>query len=462
MATIEDYQFAAHLLRRTSFHVTRAEVEAAASAAKQDREALIRKLVDSAQPPNISKNPGLQNRADKFKSEDFKRMVLAEIQRLNSPKSGLGDRMLWFWHGFLTSGMAKVGSPGLLWRQHRLIAKHALGSFRDLLIELTLDPAMLIYLDGNHSRGNEGSIPNENYARELLELFSLGRVDEGNRGNYSQADVTAAARGLAGWYIANPPRKGKYDPARVKVRFDLERAFAESIPFLGKTLDFAHISDGVERVTVIVDQILASPVAARFIVRKLFVHFVHASPDADTIDSLAATFRSNGYQILPVLQQLFRLPAFTSPEAMSGRARLPMEWLIATLSALGLSARRLDCMAFFHATAQTPFNPADVSGWAVDDRWLSVSQAVARARLATAAFQLPKRNRLLKQLSEADQQADEVLETLSLFGDQVSAQTRAQVENLLTHIKTKAFDEKLGPTRSALALALSCPEFSLT
>src|ERR1700687_2170069 len=111
--------------------------------------------------------------------------------------------MVWFWHGHLTSSEDKVGDWKRVYDQHLLLRRHALGNFRELLQAITVDPAMLVYLDGD---GSTADAPNENYGRELMELFALGR------GNYSQADVRAAAGALSGWSVDDRGRPS-FDPA---------------------------------------------------------------------------------------------------------------------------------------------------------------------------------------------------------------------------------------------------------
>lgn len=460
MASQADYQFAAHLLRRTSFYVSRQQVESLAETAASDRDALIAQLVDNARAPRVAANPGLRNTLGKGQYQDFRRLLKAEIKRLSSPQSGLGDRLLWFWHGFLTTAMSKVNLPGLLWRQHRLLAKHALGNYRQMLIDLTLDPAMLLYLDGAGSRADGDSVPNENYARELMELFSLGRVDAQGNPNYSQGDVTAGAAALAGWSIRRLPGKGRYNPYRVAAAFDGEAAFSGTTLLLGKSFNFDSSIGGADRVAAVVDQILAQPAAALNIVRKLFVYFVHSSPSEDTLASLAKTFRDNSFEILPVLKQLFRLPEFSATEALQGRARLPLEWLLALLSATEFPAKAIRHEDYFYAAGQLPFDPPSVAGWTVGNRWLLVTQSMARAQVAAAAFKVPKRTRLLKSLARANDPATDLLKTLNLHD--VSEPTRAQVAAMLDNADAKAFDSILGPVRAALALGLTSPEFALT
>ena len=124
--------------------------------------------------------------------DDYDALLNGWIRQLRHPEAALHERLTWFWHGHLTTSTDKASFVPALWRQQRLLRRHALGNFRDLLRDITTDAAMLVYLDGD---GSVADAPNENFSRELMELFTLGR------GSYGEADVRAGARALAGWSV---------------------------------------------------------------------------------------------------------------------------------------------------------------------------------------------------------------------------------------------------------------------
>ncbi len=436
MTADTDRTFVIHLLKRTSFSVSSNKVD---SLLQLDRESLIAKWVDEAASPDLSGKPVLRNRESRS-YPDFLVLLKTELQRLAKPKSGLADRMLWFWHGLITTSFEKVDFPGLLWRQHRLIARHALGSFRQLLIDISTDPAMLIYLDGD---GSISSDPNENYARELLELFSMGR------GHYSQDDVVAAAKVLSGWYLQGIPGNAgrRYAPAQVKAKYSPEEGLQEAVTFLGKS--------GAFDIASLIERILQQESTALYIVEHMFKYFVHDQPSQNVLAELAAVFRDSDYQIRPLLKALFRHPEFSSPAALSGRARLPMEWLLAVLSATGLPLKKLDYEAYLDASGQMPFVPANVAGWPVGARWLSAASATARNTACIGLLELSNRTSIIKKIAHADQPVDETLSRLSLAD--ISEQTRGQLQ-----MAAQQVPDPYDRARLLLALALASPEFALT
>ncbi|MEQ1530389.1 MAG: DUF1800 family protein [Methylococcales bacterium] len=433
--TIEaDKTFVTHLLKRTSFNISRHKIE---QLFKLDQATLLLQLVDKASNPVIP-TPKLKNRENNTYPE-FQAILKTELTRLQSTKSGLGDKMLWFWHGLLTSSYAKVNYPGLLWRQHQLLGKHALGSFRQLLIDICTDPAMLIYLDGADSLGTE---PNENYARELMELFTMGR------GNYTQNDVSAAAKALSGWYLTGLPEKRNqaYTPGKVRAKYDPQSGLAEDIVFLGKP--------GRPNITDIIDQILHQEATAIFIVTHLFKYFVHDQPSDAVLQELAAEFRQD-YQLRPLLSKLFRHSEFTSPAALNSRPRLPLEWLCAALTTSGASLQKTNYADFLEASGQIPFDPPNVAGWTVGTRWLSAAPAMARTALAIRILEFSNRQAVIKNIAKATDPIAQTLTQLSLL--EVSEQTRNQLLAATQQV-TNRFDQ----ARLLLTLALAAPEFALT
>lgn len=225
---------------------------------------------------------------------------------------------------------------------------------------------------------------------------------------------------------------------------------------MGKTLRFDTQTPGLQRVEQVIDQILAQPAAARFIADKLFHYFIHDRPDAQTLDNLAAVFRNNAYHIRPLLSALFRLPEFTDEQTLASRGRYPLEWLLATVSALGVPIKSMDHDAYLNAAAQQPFDPPNVAGWPLGPMWLGVPQAMARHKLAVLPFSWPDKHKLLKQAQTSPNSVATVLAALSL--PTVTDPTREQ----LNGTADVNVDNPLDRTRLLWALALSAPEFALT
>ncbi|MBX7223281.1 MAG: DUF1800 domain-containing protein [Blastocatellia bacterium] len=429
----------AHLLKRTGFAARPADVEKLSQA---DWETALSRRVDEAQPPQIASNLPFRNYyLDPEEEEDYDRDFLLllnyELNRLTGSEIGLGDRMLWFWHGLITSGYSEVDVASLLFRQHQLLAKHALGNFRQMLIDITTDAAMLTYLGGD---GSTGDSPNENYARELLELFTLGR------GHYQQADVRAAALVFSGWYLKRYPTKpGLFDPGLIEARFDPESGYDQPVTFLGVTAKFDIPS--------VIDRILAQDACATYIARRLFQYFVHPEPDEASIAGLANVFRSANYEIKPLLAALFRHPVFRDAEARGARLRLPFETVVATAAAFGITTRELDAASFLMSAGQLPFDPPNVAGWPLDRRWVSAPQTIARIQLGLQAFDLSARNPAVLKVATAEDPVSAVLAQTGLY--ETSTSTRNELTRAAATIPDRS---KLAQT--LLALAVASPEFA--
>lgn len=439
MASFAEIAETAHLLKRVCFNVTPERVE---ETANKGWERAVAELVDNARSPEIISCPEFKNRYNESEPDDFNALVLFEMNRIaNAAADDLGNRMLWFWHNVFTSDLK--APPGLLCRQHRLLARHALGSFRTMLEEVTVDPAMLIYLDG---WGSYGASPNQNYSRELKELFTLGRR------NYTQRDVEAGARALSGWTLEGggfpPERDGQpYDPDRVRAVYYPEAGWHEPDTYLGVTR--AH------DVGSIIDTILEQEACAKFVVRKLFQYFVHPSPSEATVESLAAVFRNSNHEIRPLASAMFRHADFRSQQARGARVRFPMEVATAAAAAFSVPVETFDLLSYFYATGFVPFSPPNVAGFPLGARWLSASQTGARARLSLVALGLPKKGRSVKRIFKSDDPVAETLRRACLY--EVSSQTRAALEQF-----ARSETNKKERARGLLALAVTSPEFALS
>jgi uncharacterized protein (DUF1800 family) len=245
---------------------------------------------------------------------------------VNQPVSLLEKTTL-FWQNHFVSTSTDVPDVRFLYRQNQLIRKYAMGNFRDFVIEITKDPAMLIYLNGG---GNTAAKPNENYARELMELFTIGV------GNYTEDDVKAAARVLTGWRalnyrsitVATPNfefRSAQHDTA--------DKTFSD---FYQKKIikGRAGTTAGDDELKELVDMILAQPEAARFIVRKFYRWFIQADISAtiekDFIEPLATIFRKN-YEIKPMLEVMFKSQHFYDEALYGSQIKSPMDLIVGAL-----------------------------------------------------------------------------------------------------------------------------------
>jgi uncharacterized protein (DUF1800 family) len=244
-----------------------------------------------------------------------------------------------------------------MYGQNQLFREHAAGNFGKLLHAIVHDTAMLRYLDNDR---NVKGKPNENLAREIMELFSLGE------GNYTENDIKEAARALTGYTS---------DRFSGKFRFNQFAHDTGDKTIFGKTGNW----DGDK----LVDLILEQPAASRFIARKLFEFFVHESPDDETVDELAGVLRDNHYDLAPLLKTMFLSQEFYGERAMGTQIKSPVQVVVGTLRTFGL--RRVDSTGLAFATramGQDLFDPPNVKGWDGGPAWINTNTLFVRDNFA--------------------------------------------------------------------------------
>ncbi len=268
----------------------------------------------------------------------------------------LTEVMTLFWHGHFTSGLAKVKAPVLLYRQNALLRRHALGNFAALLRGIARDPAMLVYLDNARSRRQAA---NENFARELLELFTLGE------GRYTEADLKQAARAFTGWSV---------DPDSGSFRFRADWHDGGEKQIFGRSGTFG----GDE----VIDLLLTRPETAVLIVEKLWRQFISERPDPAEVDRLAAIFRDSGYEIRPLLAALFAAEAFWAPQNRGRLVKSPIDFVVGTLRLFDLPAGDERDLAWLsRRLGQDLFEPPDVKGWRGGTAWITGASLLDRQAL---------------------------------------------------------------------------------
>lgn len=259
------------------------------------------------------------------------------------------ERLTWFWSDHFATAVQKVRVPYLMWLQHRTIRQHATGSFRDLLHAIAVDPAMLFYLDG--ARNHTGEV-NENFAREVMELHTMGT------GHYTQTDVTEAAKALTGWVVNVP-----YGRAASRFLADYEPWEAVYIPFrhhagattiLGRTGE--HTLDDV------LDILLEEPATSSFVATKLWLELVGTEPSPTTIEDLAAGFRSD-YSIMGLVASITNHPEFLADEAIRVKVKTPVERLVSIARGFGGDEVEERLGFTLHEMAYLPFNPPSPAGY---------------------------------------------------------------------------------------------------
>ncbi|MDH4144151.1 MAG: DUF1800 domain-containing protein [Acidimicrobiia bacterium] len=346
------------LLRRAGFGGTSDRI--AELAALDLDEAVQRVLDPAASPadtlPTAMDDPALAD------WQKFQTLANWWLDRMATSPAPIVEKMTLFWHGHFTTSYDKVFRPAWIASQHRLYRRLALGNLRELAQFMCVEPAMLDYLDNWSNRKGR---PNENFARELMELFLLGV------GHYDEADVLASARAWTGHTI---------DWDRGVYTFDGTRHDTGTKAFLGLVGDL----DGPQVVAHILDDPTLSGHMARFLCTKLWEFFAHPSPPAGVVDALADVLLADGHRlaIRPVLQALFTRPEFYAPASREGHVRSPAEYVVAILRATGLQAATAHPEWFMADMGQRLFNPPDVSGWKLNEYWVSTASASAKANWA--------------------------------------------------------------------------------
>lgn len=276
---------------------------------------------------------------------------------LNTPHP-LRERIALFWHSHFATSAAKVTESRLMQRQNALLRENALGPFRPLLAAMAQDPAMLLWLD---SATNRKSHPNENFAREVMELFSLGL------GNYTEVDIREAARAFTGWEVRN----GTF-------RFNALQHDAGMKTVLGD----AAVANGDDVIRVLLDQ----PAAGRFVVGKLYRTLISetAPPPAALVEPLAAEYRTRDYDTGWLAGTMLRSNLFFSPHAVGQRIKGPVEFGIGLLRALEGTTNTYSLAEDLRGLGQGVFYPPNVKGWDGGTDWINSATLLGRANLAWA------------------------------------------------------------------------------
>ena len=292
------------------------------------------------------------------KGLELKGWWYSEMVNTDSP---LTEKLTLFWHNHFTSSLQKVKIPILLYRQNELFRRYALGNYKDLAHAISRDPAMLGYLDNFKSSKQS---PNENFARELLELFTLGE------GNYSEQDIKEAARAFTGWSID---------------RNTGEFRFYKRLHDFG-TKEFLGIS-GKLGGDDIVDIIFQQPEVATLLVNKLWIEFISETPNKIEVDRLAKNFRANNYEMKPLMRELLMSQDFRDPANYGRLIKSPVDFIVGTLRIFDIPVHDGRLVAFAGAhLGQNVFDPPNVKGWPGGEEWITSSSLLSRQQLLERMF----------------------------------------------------------------------------
>jgi uncharacterized protein (DUF1800 family) len=300
---------------------------------------------------------------NKARVEMIQKFTYSWIDHMVTTPRRLDEMMTWFWHDHFAVQSSVVRSGRLMADHINLLRKHALGNFRSMVREVTTNAAMLIYLDGAKSTNRA---PNENYGRELLELYTMGI------GNYTEVDVRAAAVALTGWQVL------LRDGARPVFNARLHETRPQTL--LGKS---------VNDVESVVNTAVDHPATATYIAGKIAAFFLGPGVDSTMVDGFAATFKAANFEVRPLVRAVLQagLDGKGGPIVQS-----PLVWWVATRRATGIAPDPRTVVRYLDSAGQVPGNPPNVGGWPGMTAWLGASPTAMRATLASIAAELVAAN----------------------------------------------------------------------
>ncbi len=439
-----DERAASHLLRRTGFG---ASPEQIATAGEQGLEATIESLFaeDAEQETQFQQtfdrvSNGLLNFTDATWVQSW------WVYRMLKSRVPLREKLTLFWHGHFATSVSKVEDAWLMHRQIETLRQQAFGNFRDLVLAVAKDAAMSVYLDG---QANTKEHPNENFARELMELFTCGI------GNYTEADVLAAARAFSGW-----------NRAGAEFHFNADAHDTNRKTFLGKSGRF----DGTD----IIDILMQQPATPRFITSKLLRFFASPSPSDEVIAEAADLFDRTQFNVKWFLRELFQSNYFFSNECHRTRISSPAEYVIGTVRSLGVRIDAPNLVNHLNSMGQTLLAPPNVKGWDGEKKWINSSTWPARVAFAEFLTQLysdypigphlPSDRIVNPEIADPNKVVSTLASRLAL--PELSAEARGELTNFL--VQTDAgpnpaqFREDQGfrtdKTRQLISVILSLPE----
>ncbi|MFN8719447.1 MAG: DUF1800 family protein [Rhodospirillales bacterium] len=302
---------------------------------------------------NVDERKAFDDRV-RIRREELRAWWMKEMLDTPSPFT---ERMVLFWHGHFTSSLDPVNHPDLLLQQNLLLRRHAFGDFRQMVREITRDPAMIRYLD---LQQNRKGAPNENYARELFELFTLGE------GHYSEADIREAARALTGLTV---------DPTTRVAGFDARRFDDGEKTIFGKTAKF-----GIDE---LIDHTLAQPRAAVFVVEKLWREFVSDRPDPAVVARLSERFRAD-WNLAGLVRGLLTTDAFWASANRAVLVKSPVDVLVGTARLTGAAVQPDQLWRQSARLGLDLFNPPNVKGWPGGAAWINADTILRRRQMAQA------------------------------------------------------------------------------
>ncbi|HWB58118.1 MAG TPA: DUF1800 domain-containing protein [Chthoniobacteraceae bacterium] len=477
-----DLTKAAHLLNRAGFGGSPEQIEAlhamgfdkavASMLNAPDDSQQFAKPADIAPVNYLAMIAGLADADKKTKVQEIQKQQRGNmlelmnwwLNRMAQTPNPLREKMTLFWHGNFATSVQKVKQAYLMWQQNETFRQNALGNFGDLAKAVSRDPAMMIYLDTRESKKEH---PNENFARELMELFMLGI------GNYTEDDIQNSARAFTGYRI--DPRDQSFRYAPFQHDDGVKTFFGQSGKYGGDD---------------IINLILQKPACAQYITKKLWKFFAYENPSPELVTQLGGSLRGYQYEIKPMLGEIFRSAEFYSAKAIRMQIKSPVQWLVQTSKILQTDMPpTIVSVNALRQMGQIPFAPPNVKGWDGGKAWITTStllfrynlsnfelsngglgvQAINKLAAANKAAGRPEKevtNRKPVDLAviappDVRSNPDKLIASLC-FRLYQSQLTPKETQPFRDFLKDKAGDTSDQTVRELLHLMMSTPEYQLT
>ena len=433
----------AHLLRRTEY-VARPNrmTELAAATRSEAIDNILNVTTPVAIPAYVDHD---------IDGEGYNQWVFAvqwwTDRMVDSPKP-MQERMAFFWHGHFCSGWDKVNSARAMMEQNVLFRDSAFGNFRTMTHTMSVQPAMLFYLD---NLDNVKTSPNQNFARELMELFTIGVVDQNGQPTYTENDVSAAAAAWTGHGI---------DWDTYLYKFWTGDHDYGTKTFMGQSRAW----NGPDIINYLLQENVAKKmVACKFLSRKLWEHFAYEAPSQTIIDALAQVLFDNDFAIKPWVKAMLMRDEFYAVAATQGLVRSPLEFIVNLMYFTGYRGAEMNPQWYLEGMGQVPFNPPNVAGWKTNSYWVNTSVFGSRADFArNATWKLRQNDANRVGLGRTPTQAVDFVAGmfgLNTNGLSLSTVTRNAMVNFVTASRTQESAGSWWENTNLLTMIMMTPEF---
>ena len=433
----------AHLLRRTEY-VARPNrmTELAAATRSEAIDNILNVTTPVAIPAYVDHD---------IDGEGYNQWVFAvqwwTDRMVDSPKP-MQERMAFFWHGHFCSGWDKVNSARAMMEQNALFRDSAFGNFRTMTHTMSVQPAMLFYLD---NLDNVKTSPNQTFARELMELFTTGVVDQNGQPTYTENDVSAAAAAWTGHGI---------DWDTYLYKFWTGDHDYGTKTFMGQSRAW----NGPDIINYLLQENVAKKmVACKFLSRKLWEHFAYEAPSQTIIDALAQVLFDNDFAIKPWVKAMLMRDEFYAVAATQGLVRSPLEFIVNLMYFTGYRGAEMNPQWYLEGMGQVPFNPPNVAGWKTNSYWVNTSVFGSRADFArNATWKLRQNDANRVGLGRTPTQAVDFVAGmfgLNTNGLSLSTVTRNAMVNFVTASRTQESAGSWWENTNLLTMIMMTPEF---